>query len=109
DVLTSCAVIVSLGAVKLGFPAVDAIGGLVVAVFIARTGFQIWREMSGILSDRVVMNEDDIRRVVMGIPDVVGCHQIRTRGSLDHTFLDLHVWFPRDTPLHEAHRLSHVV
>ena len=109
DVLTSCAVIVSLGAVKLGFPAVDAIGGLVVAVFIARTGFQIWSEMSGILSDRVVMNEDDIRRVVMGIPDVVGCHRIRTRGSLDHTFLDLHVWFPRDTPLHEAHRLSHVV
>ena len=24
-------------------------------------------------------------------------------------FLDLHVWFRGDTPLHEAHRLSHVV
>jgi cation diffusion facilitator family transporter len=109
DVLTSCAVMVSLAGVWLGYPKLDAIGGLVVAVFIAYSGFQIGREASGILSDRVVMNEDDIRRVVMGIPEVKGCHQIRTRGSADHTFLDLHVWFRGDTTLIEAHRLSHVV
>ena len=55
------------------------------------------------------MDEDDIRRVVMSVPEVVGCHQIRTRGSADHVFLDLHVWFRGDTHAHEAHRLSHVV
>jgi cation diffusion facilitator family transporter len=109
DVLTSCAVIASLLAVWIGFPAFDAIGGILVAVFIARTGYGIWLETSGILADRVVLEEDDIRKVVMSVPAVVGCHQIRTRGSLDHTFLDLHVWFPADTTLHEAHRLSHVV
>ena len=41
DVLTSCAVLVSLAGVWLGYPQLDAIGGLVVAVFIAHTGFQI--------------------------------------------------------------------
>ena len=45
------------------------------------------------------MSEDDIRRVVMGVPEVKGCHQIRTRGSADYTFLDLHVWFHGDTTL----------
>jgi cation diffusion facilitator family transporter len=109
DVLTSCAVLISLAGVWIGFPRLDAIGGLVIAVFIAHTGIQIGREASGILSDRVVMNEDDIRRVVMSVPEVKGCHQIRTRGSADHTFLDLHVWFDGNTTLHEAHRLSHVV
>ena len=109
DVLTFCAVLVSLAGVWAGFPAADAIGGFIVAIFIAHTGIQIAREMSGILADRVVMNEQDIHRVVMTVPEVVGCHQIRTRGSLDHTFLDLHVWFHGDTTLHEAHRLSHVV
>jgi cation diffusion facilitator family transporter len=109
DVLTSCAVLVSLTAVWFGYPLLDPIGALVIAVFIARTGYQIGLETSGILSDRVVLGEEDIRRVVMGVPDVVGCHQIRTRGSRDHTFLDLHVWFSGDTTLHEAHRLSHVV
>ena len=109
DVLTSCAVILSLVAVALGFPALDAVGAIIVAVFIARTGYQIGLETSGILADRVVLSEEDIRRVVMSVPDVVGCHRIRTRGSYDHTFLDLHVWFPARMPLDDAHRLSHVV
>lgn len=109
DVLTSCAVLISLAGVWAGFPVADAIGGLIVAIFIAHTGIQIAREMSAILADRAVMNEEDIRRVVMSIPDVVGCHQIRTRGSLDHTFLDLHLWCRGDNSLREAHRLSHIV
>jgi cation diffusion facilitator family transporter len=109
DVLTSCAVLVSLSAVWLGYPILDPIGALVIAVFIARTGIEVGRQTSQILSDRVVMNEEDIRRVVMSVPEVVGCHRIRTRGSADHTFLDLHVWFSGNTTLVEAHRLSHVV
>ena len=109
DVLTSCAVLVSLAAVWLGYPALDAVGGLVIAVFIARTGWAIARDTSRVLADSVVLAEDDIRRVVMGTPHVVGCHRIRSRGSADHTFLDLHVWFPPEMTLYEAHRLSHVV
>jgi cation diffusion facilitator family transporter len=109
DVLTSCAVLVSLAAVWLGFPILDPIGGMVIAVFIARTGWEIARDTSNVLADRVVLAEDDIRRVVMSTPHVVGCHQIRSRGSADHTFLDLHVWYPATMPLYEAHRLSHIV
>ena len=45
----------------------------------------------------------------MSVPEVVGCHQIRSRGSLDYAFVDLHVWFRGSTSLFEAHRLSHVV
>ena len=109
DVLTSCAVIISLAAVWLGYPVLDPIGGLVIAVFIARTGWEIGRDTSRVLSDRVVLAEDDIRRIVMAVPDVLGCHRIRSRGSIDYTFLDLHVWFAADTTLYEAHRRSHIV
>ena len=109
DVLTSCLVLISLGAVWLGYPILDSVGGLVIAFFIARTGWEIGRDTSRVLSDRVVLAEDDIRRVVMSLPEVAGCHQIRSRGSIDYTFLDLHVWFPSNMPLYEAHRLSHVV
>lgn len=109
DVLTSCAVIVSLAAVWLGYPVLDPIGGLVIAIFIGRTGWEIGRDTSRVLSDRVVLAEDDIRRIVMAVPDVLGCHRIRSRGSLDYTFLDLHVWFAADTTLYEAHRRSHIV
>jgi len=40
---------------------------------------------------------------------VLGCHHIRTRGSADHVFLDLHVWLPPSMPLVDAHDISHVV
>src|SRR5262249_14506493 len=58
---------------------------------------------------RIVISDSDLERVVMSVPGVVGCHQIRTRGAADHVFLDLHVWLPADMRLHDAHALSHVV
>ena len=109
DVYTSFAVIAALVGVRLGWPLLDAVGGLVVAGFIGHAGFSIARSTSNILTDRVVMIEEDVRRVVMSVPEVLGCHHIRTRGSVDHVFMDLHVWFQGDMPLSEAHRLSHVV
>ena len=71
----------SLAAVRLGYPLLDPIGAFLVAVFIARTGLEIFRETSPILADRAVLDEEGIRRVVMSVPGVVGCHQIRSRGS----------------------------
>ena len=109
DVFTSCAVLLSLLAAGVGYPVLDPIGGLVIAGFVARAGFKIARDTSHILADRVALNEADIRDVVMGVPEVTGCHHIRSRGTSDHIFLDMHVWFSGSMPLHEAHRLSHVV
>jgi cation diffusion facilitator family transporter len=109
DIYTTCGVFISLFAVWAGYPVIDPIGGLVIAGFIAHTGWAIARQTSSVLADAVVIAEDDIRHVVMSVPEVVGCHHIRTRGSVDHTFLDLHVWLPSTMPLLEAHRLSHVV
>jgi cation diffusion facilitator family transporter len=109
DVYATIGVLVSLAAVWLGFPLLDPIGGIAIAVVIAHTGYQIGRDASRILSDRVMIDEEEIRRVVMSVPEVLGCHHIRSRGTLDHVFLDLHVWFPADAPLRHAHNVSHVV
>jgi cation diffusion facilitator family transporter len=109
DVYATIGVLVSLAGVRLGFAMLDPIGGIIIAVLIARTGFEIARDTSGILSDRVVIDEENIRGVVMSVPGVLGCHHIRTRGPMDHVFLDLHVWCPSDARLADAHALSHVV
>ena len=109
DVFATSGVLVSLVAVALGYPLLDPIGGVAIAILIARTSYEIARDTSGILSDRMVIGEDDIRSEVMRVPEVLGCHHIRTRGSLDHVFLDLHVWFSADMPLRQAHALSHAV
>jgi cation diffusion facilitator family transporter len=109
DVWTSCAVIAALAGARAGMPILDPLAALLVAGFIGRAGFQVARVTTRILSDRIVISESDLEEVIMSVPRVLGCHQIRTRGSPDHVFLDFHLWVPGDMPLVEAHALSHVV
>lgn len=109
DVLTSLTVIAALAGVAMGFPILDGVAALVVAGFIARAGFEIARSAANILADRVVMDEGELRRAVVSVPGVLGCHNIRTRGTSDHIFLDMHIWMRPDMPLFDAHALSHVV
>jgi cation diffusion facilitator family transporter len=109
DVLTSAAVLGALVGVWWGFPLLDPVAALLVAAFIGHAGWQIAKDASRILSDEIVIAEEDVRAVVRSVPEVVGCEKIRTRGSADHAFMDLHVWLDRQTPLEDAHATSHVV
>jgi cation diffusion facilitator family transporter len=109
DVLTSLAVIAALAGAAMGYPILDPLAALVIMGFIGRAGFEIARDAAQILSDATVISEEDVRRVVLSVPRVLGCHQIRSRGSADHVFLDLHVWLDGATPLTEAHAVSHRV
>ncbi len=109
DVWSSLTVITALIGARLGLPILDPLAALVVAGFIGYAGFQVARATTGILSDRIVISNADLERVVMSVEGVIGCEKIRTRGSADHVFLDLHVWMPPAMSLTEAHDLSHVV
>ena len=109
DVMTSIAVLGALFGVWLGYPIFDPIAAIVVAGFIGHACWDIAQEASRILSDEIVIAGDDVRAVVQSVPEVLGCHQIRTRGSADHAFMDLHVWLDGKTPLGSAHATSHVV
>jgi cation diffusion facilitator family transporter len=108
DVWSSLTVIVALIGARSGVPILDPLAALVVAGFIGYAGYQVARATTGILSDRIVISDADLERVVMSVAGVLGCHQIRTRGAADHVFLDLHVWMPPHLPLIEAHALSHI-
>jgi cation diffusion facilitator family transporter len=109
DVLTSVAVLGALIGVWWGYPLLDPLAAVVVAVFIGRAGWEIAQQASRILGDEIVIAEADVREVVGGVPAVLGCHHIRTRGSADHVFMDLHVWLDGQTSLEAAHATSHVV
>jgi cation diffusion facilitator family transporter len=109
DLLTSATVIVALIGVEYGYGWLDPAAALVVAAFIGYACWEIFRSTTGILADRFVIPEEAIRHVVASVPDVIGCHNIRTRGSADFVFLDLHIWMDPTMPLERAHSLSHVV
>jgi cation diffusion facilitator family transporter len=109
DVLTSVAVLGALFGVWFGYPILDPMAALLVAGFIGHACWSIAFDAQSILSDRIVIAESKVREVVQSVPDVLGCEKIRTRGSADHAFLDLHLWLDPQMPLTEAHSTSHVV
>jgi cation diffusion facilitator family transporter len=109
DLMTSATVILALIGVRLGYAWLDPLAAVVVAGFIGYACWEIFQQTTGILADRIVIAEAAIREVVIGVPGVLGCHHIRTRGPADFVFLDLHVWMDGEMSLTRAHALSHVV
>ena len=109
DLMTSATVIVALVGVKFGYLWLDPVAALVVAVFIAHACWEIFNSTTGILADRFVIPEEQILEVVRSVPEVIGSHHVRTRGSADFVFLDLHIWMDANMSLDKAHSLSHVV
>jgi cation diffusion facilitator family transporter len=109
DILTSITVILALAGVRLGYPILDPIAAVVVAGFIGLACWEIFQDTTRILADQIVIAPDDIRRVVESVPEVMGCHQIRSRGTSDHVFVDLHIWMDPAMRLDRAHHVSHVV
>ena len=109
DVLTTGAVLGALMGVWWGYPLLDPMAALLVAGFIGHACWGIAQEASRILGDEIVLAESQVRAVVQSVPEVLGCEKIRTRGSADYTFLDLHLWLNGSTPLEQAHSISHVV
>ena len=109
DLFTSATVIAALVGVRSGYPLLDPIAAIIVAGFIAYACWEILQDTTRILSDQIVIPVADVQRVVATVPEVMGCHQIRSRGSADHVFVDLHIWMDPAMRLDEAHRVSHVV
>lgn len=106
DILVTSGVIGGLIFSRLGIPQADAITGFIVGVVIALVGFRIIRSAVDILVDTVQMDKEEICRLVMGVEGVTGCHDIRTRGTRECVFLDLHVEVERTLSLQEAHDIA---
>jgi cation diffusion facilitator family transporter len=109
DLFTSATVIAALFGMRLGYPLLDPIAALVVSGFIAYACWEIFQDTTRILADEMVIAAEDLRDVVLTVPEVMGCHQIRSRGSADHVFVDLHIWMDPGMRLDQAHHVSHVV
>ena len=109
DLMTSATVIAALIGVKAGYLWLDPVAAIVVAAFIGYACWEIFKSTTGILADRFVIAEDQILEVVKTVPEVIGSHHVRTRGSADFVFLDLHIWMDADMRLDQAHSISHVV
>jgi cation diffusion facilitator family transporter len=109
DVLVSLGVVGGLLAVRLGIPWADPAIGLVVAGFIVLAAIRVFRSADATFSDRARLPSDAICDVVLSVPGVLGCHDIRTRGSASEVYVDLHVQVDASATVGEGHQIAEAV
>ena len=109
DVMVSVGVIISLVLVKLGFPMADPIVALLVSGAIVYTAWGVFKQASATLSDSMRIPASDICDVVLAVPGVLGCHDIRTRGSEAEVYVDLHVQVDPAATVSRGHEIAEEV
>jgi len=106
DLFVSVAVITSFLFARKGYYLADPIVGIIITFFIARVGYKIIKRASDILVDTICLDTSAIKFVVNHVEGVKGCHDIRTRGTVNSTFLDLHVLVNKDLSTERAHEIA---
>jgi len=109
DIYVSLGVIVSLVLTEIGLAYADALAGAVVGIFVAKAGFDIIKESAETLIDKSQVNPSEIIQAAECVDGVVECHDIRTRGTSDSIFVDLHCLVHPDLSVNNAHGIAHRV
>ncbi len=107
DVLVTISVIGGLGLVTLGWEAADAWLALVVAVLIARSGWEILRGTIPVLVDSRAVEAGRIRRFVREVPGVLEVTDVRSRGTLGgEAYAELTVVVDGAIRVEDGHRIA---
>lgn len=106
DILVTIGVIIALILTRAGITKADAIVGIAVGIVVTRVGFGIIKSSVDILVDTVQMDTERICRYVLEVEGVTGCHDIRTRGTKECVFLDLHLEVDRTISVENAHDIA---
>ncbi|MBH3461318.1 MULTISPECIES: cation diffusion facilitator family transporter [Pseudomonas] len=107
DLLLNGSILLALLLAGFGWPQLDALFGLGIALYILWSALQIARESTSILMDQELPADigERMQELALAIPGVKGVHDLRTRVSGSHWFVQLHLELPGALPLHEAHAL----
>ena len=109
DILMNIGVIAALAlAMTVGWGLADPIIALVIAAVIIHAAVRVARSAIQQLMDREFPEQDRerIRQIVLEHPDVLNCHDLRTRRSGIDSFIQVHVEMDSSLTLLRAHEIS---
>jgi ferrous-iron efflux pump FieF len=109
DVLINGSVIAALVIGRLlDLPWIDPLFGAAIALYIIYTAWHIVAQSVNLLMDRELSDAARARimKIATAHPDVTAAHDLRTRSSGTHTFIQLHLEMNGDLTLTRAHEIS---
>jgi cation diffusion facilitator family transporter len=109
DVITMVGVLIGLALVRLtGLSIFDPITAILVALLIIKTAYDITKKSFGGLIDvRLPKAEEAVilATIKEHTSQLAGFHEVRTRKSGSHRFIDFHLMLPKNTSVEDAHKM----
>ncbi len=107
DLLLNGSILAALLLAQAGLPRADALFGLGIALYIFHSALGIIRGACSVLMDEELPVEVSRRmhELACAVPGVLGAHDLRTRMSGTHWFVQLHLELPGGLSLTEGHAL----
>ncbi|VVN83756.1 Ferrous-iron efflux pump FieF [Pseudomonas fluorescens] len=108
DMLLNGSILIALVLAGFGFEQLDAWFGLGIAAYILWSAVQIARESFSVLMDEELPTDvsQHMIELACSVPGVLGAHDLRTRISGNHWFVQLHLELPGELTLSVAHGIS---
>lgn len=108
DAMSSVGAFAGIGLARLGFPIMDPVAGLVIAVLILKVAFDIFKDAIAKMLDTSVGKgfERSVRKFIEEQPDVRHIDVLRTRQFGNRIYVDLEIAVRRDMSLVEAHNIA---
>lgn len=109
DLLSNISVIIALAlSSRFGWLWADPLVAIAIGLFIVRSAWQILKQSLNLLMDRELPDEDRerIRRVARSHPEVIDIHDLRTRSSGTHVFIQFHLELDGNMTLLDAHTIA---
>ncbi len=108
DIFVTIGVLISLIGIKLGLPPIiDPIVSLIVAAVIIKAAYDIFKETNSILTDKAVEGVERIEEVTRSFEEVLEVHKIRSRGTQNSMYVDMHIKVVPSMSVEDGHKLMH--
>ncbi len=113
DAISSIAALVGIGGAMLGWPFMDPLAAIVVAVILGKVGVELLRDAIRDLSDSTHAVDEEVRtrieRLVAATPDVHSAHCLTQRGLGPDVAVDVHVVVGTFLSVSEGHQIAETV
>jgi len=106
DLLLNSSILLALFLTVIGWQQMDAVFAIGIALYILWSAISIVREAVAVLMDQELPSDvsSQMHRLACNVPGVLGAHDLRTRVSGTHWFVQLHLELPGDLSLSLAHQ-----
>lgn len=108
DIFVSPGVLATIIGIKLGLNSIlDLIVSFIVAAFILRAAYEVYKYNRDILVDRAAVNDEEIRRICLDFDEIKDIYRIRSRGIEEDIHVDMHILMDPNISIEKSHELIH--